>query len=60
MEGDETLLTHHASRETGKATIGCGSPTSDTRGSVRRKGLRTEELVEELLAVGQPFGDLSL
>ena len=60
VERDEALLTHHASGETGQTTICCRSFTPDARGSGRWGSLRTEELIEELLAVGQPFGKLGL
>ena len=60
VEGDDTFLAHHAPRETAQATIGCRALTPDTQGRGRRKSFGTEELVEELLVVRQPLGNLGL
>lgn len=52
---DETLLTCHLAEKAALTTISCRFLTSDTQGSSGRRSLKAKELVEELLAVFQPF-----
>jgi hypothetical protein len=57
---DETSFTHHLAGKTALATISRRFLASDTRGSSRRRGLKTEEFLDELLAMLQPFSNFGL
>lgn len=53
-------MTHHLARKAAQATIDCGQLTPGAQCLDRLRGFETEEFIEVLRAVRDPFEELGL